>query len=168
MRKVDGCADTAFNGDFFRFITMSHGGMSYSEPSAPELFLPPDADDVTLGKTLRTALKASKQISGEEFFKLFQSGVVQQLGKEREAWTMQHYGYKTKRALYRHMASCYIELIDGWLEINPSHSDQKGGFQGLSADGHENIRLPDSVSDAELGAALREGFKRCTGAVALD
>ena len=161
-------ATSSFNGDFIDFITMSHGGMMYAEPSASPLFLPPDADDAILGLTLRTALNASKQISAAEFYKLFQSGLVQQLGKEREAKTMQTYGYKTKRALYKHMLICDIKLVDGWLDISPTHSDQKGGYKRLSTDGRENIRLPDTVSDAELGAALREGFKRCTGAVALD
>lgn len=161
-------ATSSFNGDFIDFITMSHGGMMYAEPSASPLFLPPDADDAILGLTLRTALSASKQISAEEFYKLFQSGLVQQLGKEREECLMQQYGYKTKRAMYKHMVICDIELIGDQLEISPTHSDQKGGCKGLSTDGRENIRLPETASDAELGAALREGFKRCTGAVALD
>ena len=168
MRGLDGMAVVSFNGDFFEFTTMSNGGLRYGEPSVAPHYLAPDSDDSSLGQILRNALKASKQVSAEEFQKIFNSGIIQKRAKENEAWMMQKYGYKTQLALYKHMKYCSVNFSEGVIEISPSHSDKKGGYSRRVGDGIENIRLPDSVSDAELGAALRDGFKRCTGAVDLD
>lgn len=166
MKKIDARATAYFNQDYFALCTMSQGMLDYAEPDAAPHYLPPDIDDATLGRTLRIALAASKRVSVEEFQKIFHSGVVQQLGKDREAWAMKQYGYKTKRAMYRKMNCCWISLVDGVIEVKPTHHKSADSYSGISNDGPEILHIPDSVADAELGAALREGFSRCTSAVA--
>lgn len=168
MKKFFARSICFYNGDFFLIATQSTGMFTYGEPNAPLHYLPPDANDAQLGQTLRIALKASKQVAIEEFQKIWKSGILKNNEIEREARMMQEYGYKTKRAMYKHMVTCSVEVADGQIEISPSHSDRKGGHSRNANDEIENVRLPDTASDAELGAALREGFKRCTGAIALD
>ena len=139
--------------------------LGYADPDTPPHYLPPDVDDVILGQTLRLALKASKKVSVEEFQKIFHSGIVQRLAKDREVWAMEHYGYKTKRAMYKNMMGCSIEILEGKIEIQPNHHKGMGNFTGISNDGSEILHLPATCTYAELGAALREGFRRCTSSV---
>lgn len=166
MKKIDAKATVYFNQDYFELCTMSQGMLAYAEPSASPHYLPPDVDDATLGRTLRIALAASKRVSVEEFQKIFQSGVVQQLGKDRDAWAMKQYGYKTKRAMYRKMNCCWISVSDGQIEVAPAHHKTIDGYTANKTDGPFPLYVAETVSDAELGAALREGFMRCTSAIA--
>lgn len=165
MKKIDACASLYFNGDFFLFETTSRGMLRYAEPDAPAHYLPPDVDDATLGKTLRVALAASKTVSVSEFQKIFHSGIVQKLGKERNAWAMQHYGYKTKRAMFRNMDNCSVSAFEGMIEISPSHHDSLDGYSADKRTGPFPLSVSATATDAELGAAIREGFKRCTSSV---
>ena len=165
MKTLDACAEAVFNHDFFEITTMSQGMLEYAEPDAPPHYLPPDVDDARLGHTLRLALGASKRASVEEFQKIFHSGVIQQLGKERTAWAMKQYGYKSKRAMYKNMDCCWISVFEGVIEIKPTHHKSMDSYSGISNDGPEILHIPETASDAELGAALREGFTRCTSSV---
>lgn len=164
QKKMEASAEVGFNGSFFDVISVSIGMINYPEPSAPPYYLDPDVDDATLGATLRFALAASKRVSVEEFQKIFHSGVIQKLGEDREKAVMQKYGYKTKRTLYKNMRCCWISVADGKIEIKPTHQKSLDSYTGISKDGPEIQHLPITVSDAELGAALREGFKHCTSA----
>ncbi|MHA6845543.1 contact-dependent growth inhibition system immunity protein [Ralstonia syzygii] len=65
-------------------------------------------DDDLLGRALREALAKSRQVSVEDSQKIFQSGVVEKLGKEREVLAMEKYGYKTRRAMLKKMDTCSV------------------------------------------------------------
>lgn len=164
-KNIDAVAEVAMNENFFVFTTMSQGGMNYAEPSVDPQYLSLDVDDAALGCALRLALSQSKKISGKEFVELFNSRKIHDLGLTREKATMQKYGYKTKRALYKNMLCCWISVFDGKIQIKPTHHKSLDSYSGISNDGPEIQLLSITVSDAELGAALREGFKRCTSAV---
>jgi hypothetical protein len=164
MKKPDAVATVYLTELFFELVTMSQGMLRYGEPSAPLHHLPPNASDTALGATLRIALSASKRVSVEDFQKIFHSGIIQKTGEDRTKSTMQKYGYKTKRALYKNMMCCWISVLDGKIEIAPSHHKSLDSYTATQ-DGPEPLFLDASISDAELGAALREGFKRCTSAV---
>ncbi|WP_412480367.1 contact-dependent growth inhibition system immunity protein [Azonexus sp. IMCC34839] len=163
MKKIDAHANILFNGVFYCIETMSLGMLAYTEPEATPHYLPPDVEDEILGRTLREALNASKTVSIEEFQKIFHSGVIQQLGNERNAWAMKNYGYKNKRAMYRKMDCCWISAADGQIEIKPTRHKGLDAYSGISNDGPEIQYVSVAISDADLGAALKEGFKRCTG-----
>ncbi len=164
MKTVDASASVYFNRIFYELITFSQGMLSYAEPDAPPYYLPANTDDAMLGHTLRLALKASRWVNVDEFQKIFHSGVVQQLGKDREAWAMKAYGYKSKRAMYRDMDSCSVTVAEGKIEIQPLHHKSLDGYSATK-DGPQPLYAPQTATDAELGAALREGFKLCTSSV---
>jgi len=165
MKKTLSAAEASYNGDYFRITTFSIGMLDYAEPGASPHYLAPDVGDNTLGQTLRLALSASKHASMEEFQKIFHSSVIQQLGKEREAWAMKQYGYKTKRAMYKNMAICSIKMRDGQIDIQPTHMKAVDSYTVKNDTGPFPLYVSESATDAELGAALREGFKRCTSSV---
>ncbi len=153
-------ASVFFNGDFYRYLTMSDGGIRYVEPSAPVHYLPPDASDQLLGATLRLSLSASKKLNGS-FKELFESGIVQRLGEERDRDAMKEYGYKNKRAMYINMDSCDVILIGDDVKIQPCHHDSLDGYSAKKS-GPEPIIISATSTDEELGTALKIAFGRCT------
>lgn len=153
--------DVSINENFIELITFSTAGMSYADPDVPPAYLPVDADDEALGQAVWKALKASKILPGKEFMKIFNSGVVQKNIKEREALAMEKYGYKTRKAYWQKMESCWITHVDNKLKISPQRHKRMDDYEHIS---DAEIYLPETASDAELGAALREGFRRCINA----
>lgn len=150
------------NQDFLCISTQSTGLLAYAEPSAKPLYLPSDVSDEILGKSIRNALALSKQVGLEEFQEIWKSGIIHSLDNQRDAWAMEKYGYKTKRAMYKNMLCCWISCVDEKLQVKPTHRKTLDTYSGISIDGPEILRIPEYASDAEVGAALREGFIRCT------
>ncbi|MEY4077282.1 MAG: hypothetical protein RIQ69_1652 [Pseudomonadota bacterium] len=150
-----------FNEDFFWIHTQAVGMINVGDPLVEPEYLAPDVDDAMLGATLRQCLQKSRHIEMSEFQKMFKAGVFNQLDEERNQAAMQKYGYKTKRALYKNMLCCWISMFDGKVKIAPSHQKSVESYTATK-DGPEPFTLHGPISDAELGAALREGFKRCT------
>lgn len=154
-----------FNGSFFWLHTQAVGMIAVGDPLVEPQYLAADANDAALGVTLRECLQKSRYIEMVEFQKMFKAGVFNQLDEERTKTAMQKYGYKTKRAFYKNMLCCWISVFDGKIEIKPTHHKSLDGYSGISNDGPEIQHLAVTCTDAELGAALREGFKRCTSAI---
>ena len=150
-----------FNDNFFWLHTQAVGMINVGDPLVEPEYLAPYVDDAMLGATLRQCLQKSRHIEMSEFQKMFKAGVFNQLDEERGQAAMQKYGYKTKRALYKNMLCCWISMFDGKVKIAPSHQKSVDSYTATK-DGPEPFTLHGPISDAELGAALREGFKRCT------
>ncbi len=165
MKKITHHASVFWNEKFIRISTQAIGMIIVGDPLVEPQYLAHDVDDVMLGTTLRQCLQKSRQIEMTDFQKMFKAGVFNQLDEERSQAAMQKYGYKTKRALYKNMLCCWISVFDGKIEIKPTHHKALDAYSGISNDGPEIQHLPVTCSDAELGAALREGFKHCTSAV---
>lgn len=161
--KTIGLASVNFNQDFFEIITCSFGGLWFGELSISPFYLLPDANNEKLGQAVREALHGTKYYDNSQFMKLHSSGVLKELDKKREKVLMKKYGYKTKKAMWQMMDSCTVSLLDNsQIKIQPLHQNSLTGYSGISNDGPEIINISSSVSDEELGAAIREGFKWCT------
>ncbi|MGS0537864.1 contact-dependent growth inhibition system immunity protein [Xanthomonas oryzae pv. oryzicola] len=160
-------ADVCFNGKFYRFITMSDGMLLYADPDMQPKYLDPDVADSELGYLLRVTLAESRQISVEDFHKILNSHVVQDRAKEREKWEMKNYGYKSKRSMLRGMNSCSVSALGESedIKIQPMHQKSLDGYTARKDTGPFPLFVPKTATDAELGAALREGFKRCTSSI---
>ncbi|PPV06422.1 contact-dependent growth inhibition system immunity protein [Xanthomonas axonopodis pv. vasculorum] len=157
-------AQVCFNGNFYKLITMSDGMLSYADPDMQAKYLAPDVEDSELGAALRMTFEASKSVGIEDFHKIFHSGIVQERAKEREKWEMKNYGYKSKRAMKRNMAICNVSAGDE-IKIQPTHKNSLDGYTIKKDTGTFPLFVPSTATDAELGAALREGFKRCTSSI---
>jgi len=141
---------------------MSQGMLTYADPDASPYYLAPDVTDNEIGESVRLALAATQTIPLDEFQALYKSGVLQKVGNERDAWAMNRYGYKSKKAMYLQMMCCWITLADGKIKIQPTMHDSLDGYRGMRIGDVEDLLLPADASDAELGAAVKEGFRRCT------
>lgn len=81
------------------------------------------------------------------------------------AWVeglMQFGGYKTRRALFKHMMSVSIEQQDDILSFTPSHHEKLEGWSGAGFTPADNVVISAIESPAAIGAALREALRRCT------
>ncbi|MDN2567839.1 contact-dependent growth inhibition system immunity protein, partial [Aquibium sp. A9E412] len=56
-------------------------------------------------------------------------------------------------ALYKGVGGVSLTLRDGIIFIEADRYEGRGGFGGIK--GAQPIELPETVSDAELGAAIR-------------
>lgn len=162
MKKLEASVHALKDPKFFCMTTMSHGSLNFGEPNAQPIYLAPNAADDVLGKSLREALSKSRLVSAEEFQEIVKSGVIQRNAKERESWRMKNYGYGSKRELYCDMECCVVNFSDGQIEIVPTDRNSLDGMRPISNDDLATISISASVKDSELGAALREGFSRCT------
>ncbi|ADJ66149.1 CdiI family contact-dependent growth inhibition immunity protein [Herbaspirillum seropedicae] len=158
-------ATVYFNGDLYQIITMAQGMLDFADPDLSPQILMPTTTDAELGGALRLALSKSRQVTVPEFQEILKSGIVQKNAKERQALIMQRHGYKNRKAMMRKMACCWITADKAKIEIKPTHHKNIDGYSGISNDGPEIIFISTNSGDAELGAALKEGFSRCTSAV---
>ncbi|QIE17498.1 contact-dependent growth inhibition system immunity protein [Xanthomonas oryzae] len=80
---------------------------------------------------------------------------------------MKNYGYKTKKAMLRSMDSCSVSALveSEEIKIQPMHQKSLDGYTARKDTGPFPLFVPNTATDAELGAALREGFKRCTSSI---
>lgn len=162
MKNIKGSAQAFRNPKFFSMITTSQGMLRFGEPDVEPIYLGPEAEDELLGHSLRQAISKSRTVSVEEFHEIVKSGILETRAKECEAWEKKTYGYKTKRALYHKMDCCLVRVAKGQIGILPTDRDSLDG-SSATADGMQNmIYVSVSASDPEVGAALREGFNRCT------
>lgn len=162
MKKLTQRTNVYFNGDLFWINTLSTGMLAYPEPDAEPYILAPEVDNAELGRTVKKALQVSKQVGLEEFQRIFKSNVLKNLEKDRETQVIQQFAYRNRREMYKAMDCCSITCVENKISISPSHHDSLDGYSGVGEGGSEVIHLDASISEEELGVAIREGFKRCT------
>lgn len=162
MKKFDAAANAYRNPKFYSLVAASVGMLLFEEPESQPVYLSPDAENLLLGRGLRHVLSQSRTVSVEEFHRIFDSGAIERCVKERDAWQKKTYGFKTTKALYENMDCCMISVSEGEIGILPTKREPPYGASATADDMRNIIYVACSVSDAELGEALREGFNRCT------
>lgn len=154
-------ANAVFNGDFFFISTYSGYRMLGRDPKGAQHYLEPDASDETLGAAVLDALDRSRFLSIEEADDFFNLKRSQERYEEWKRSVMARYGYKTKRALFKDMMSCSIQMAGDSIKVSPTDHDRLDGWAGKNAEGTEDVVIPASSSAAEVGTALRVAFSRC-------
>ncbi|CNF05597.1 Protein of uncharacterised function (DUF1436) [Yersinia rohdei] len=147
------------NNKFLLIETLSGLGMVGSDSLFPPHFLPPDADDHSIGEAVLTALSNSRTLSLEEYSNFFNLEKSQERYTDWVAMLMEHYGCKTKRTLFKGMKNCSIHCINGEITISPSRHVKLEAWDGIGGD----VTLSANSSSAEIGAALRLALSRCKG-----
>lgn len=164
------------NHEFISIQTYSgYGGGMNADPKGVELILPADASDEALGSALLDALSRSRFVLGAPRTDVWLHPKVEfdadltdpERTQERyKAWVsnlMARFGYKTKRAMFKDMMSCGIELDDGVISIRPSHHYRLDGWDGEGLTEADHVHVSERATPADIGAALKLAFSRCTG-----
>ena len=153
-------AEAYENQDFINISTFSYCGIRARDPDGENLLLSKNASNEELGQAALLALSKSRKIAQSEIATFFDRDNVNQRYNNWVANLMDKYGYKTKRALFKKMMQCSIEIRDGVLTISPSiHEKLEGWGGGLPKS--DDVVLPINSSPEEIGAGLRLAFSRC-------
>lgn len=162
------------NGDFICVETYSGYRSSRRDPKGAQHLLVPDVSDEALGAAFLDALARSRFVLSEPRADVwihpeaeFDSDLYDyKQGIERYAeWAktlMGRYGYKTKRALFKEMKNCSIESQNGTITIRPSHHEKLEAWSGDGIGKENYVLISANSPPAEIGAALRLAFSRCT------
>jgi hypothetical protein len=138
--------------------------MTQQDPASAQHLLSLDASDETLGIAVLDALAHSRLLTMEEY------GVFFDLARSKaqyDAWVadmMTRYGYKTRRALFKHMLSCGVRQQAGTITFAPSRHDRLEGWGRTKSDIAEGMTdevIAETESSEMIGAALRRAMSRC-------
>ena len=155
------CAHIYKNQDFIEVKTFSGNGITTSDPDGIRKLLPLDVSDEELGQVTLLALSKSRIIDVSEIGTFFN---IDNVMKRYDAWVadlMAKYNYKTKRALFKNMMKCSVEIRDGRLTISPSCHEKLEAWSGEGISDDDDVVLSVNSTTEEIGAGLRLAFSRC-------
>ena len=145
---------------FINIETYSGYSLKFSDPEAPEFLFDISVSDEELGKAVVESLKNSRFLELEKSYEL--EDICQENYPKWVSRLMEKYGYKTKRAFFKEMNSCDIVLRDRTIVIEPCHHEQLEGWGSGKITEKDYVHIPFDAPYADIGAALRLGFSRCT------
>ena len=155
------CATVYKNQDFILVVTFSGYNRRTSDPDGIQILLPLDVSDEELGQATLLALSKSRIIDVSEIGTFFN---IDNVMKRYDAWVadlMAKYNYKTKRALFKKMMQCSVEIRDGRLTISPSCHEKLEAWSGEGISDDDDVVLSVNSTTEEIGAGLRLAFSRC-------
>jgi hypothetical protein len=170
-------ANAYSNGEFVCIETVSgYRGGTHSDPKGAEHYLESRAGDEALGNAVLDAMLRSRFVlSSPRAGSVYPPGLEfdsalydpRNVAERYDVWKnslMQRYGYKTQQALFRHLRSCTVERREKVITIRPFRREGLEGWHSLSniSGDDPDVVIPADSTSAEIGAALRLAFSRCT------
>ncbi len=153
---------TAYATKEFISVSTCSGLRSYArDPNGKEMFFPHEVSDEQLGAGVLSALSVSKFLSPDEIGSFFDPTTIEKNYEDWVALLTEKYEYKSRRALFKDMKHCMIDRIDGVITIKPTNHEklEAWGGKGIGSDDYEVIS--GSISEAEIGLALKSCSERC-------
>lgn len=147
------------NGDLISVRSYSMYRLAHADPKAPEHILSPDVDDEVLGRAALSGLQNSRFLSLDESTQLRATEPERYRGWVEKL--MRDFGYADRRALFKHMKNCTLELQDKVIIIKPTYHEKLEAWSGDGIDPADYIQLTGDAAAREVGAALRLAFQRC-------
>ncbi|PWK43232.1 contact-dependent growth inhibition system immunity protein [Pseudomonas sp. OV226] len=167
-------ADAGVNKEFIYVKTYSGYRSSRADPKGVEHYASPEITDQELGAAILDALAHSRFVLPEPRkdvwihpeatfdMDLYDYELTNQRYDKWVDSTLERYGYKTKRALFKDMRKCSIECQSGQITIRPSHHEKLEAWSGKGITEKDYVVISSNSSPREIGAALRLAFSRCT------
>jgi hypothetical protein len=152
------------NGDFLAVSTRSgNAGVHRLDPLGNDYLLAPNVSEEDLGNAVLDALAHSCFLEYKEHPGWYDSEDAKKQNDERVATLMTRYGYKKRSSLFSSMELCAIELVEGVITIRPNKHVKSEVWEQRTPDLDKNLTIAADSPPAEIGAALKEGFRRCRG-----
>ncbi|WP_420178086.1 contact-dependent growth inhibition system immunity protein, partial [Morganella morganii] len=83
--------------------------------------------------------------------------------KENIVKLMRLCGYKNKKLLFKKMNKCLVRQVGNIIKIKPLNHIKLEAWDGDGISETDDVIIPVSASDEELGNAVIEAFSRCKG-----
>ncbi|WP_163045083.1 contact-dependent growth inhibition system immunity protein [Aurantimonas aggregata] len=128
------------------------------DPDGYDRIHPADLDDAALGAASREALLASRYIAPDhpDWDRVDAYWNLENGDKLRERLRAAA-GVKTNSALYKGAGNVSLGLRDGIIAVEPLKYAGRGGFEEIRD--LEPTKLPETISDEALGAAIRAAIE---------
>ncbi|MCP1200869.1 contact-dependent growth inhibition system immunity protein [Notoacmeibacter sp. MSK16QG-6] len=139
---------------FYRIYSCLVWGASIYDPDGYEQFPTIDIDDEKLGNAVREALAASRASLDDELWDRAYDYRRTGEFKKTDRTMLELAGVKSLRTLYRGAAS--VSVWHDQNSITILAWKNKGVESWGPVRNYERLELPDTITDAELGAAVRE------------
>ena len=155
------CASVCKNQDFILVVTYSGRGIIARDPDGIQTILPLEVSDEELGQATLLALAKSRIMDDNEIWPFMDRDNVK---KRYDAWVadlMTKYNYKTRRALFKNMMQCSVEISDERLTISPSCHEKLEAWSGKGISDDDKVALSVNSTTEEIGAGVRLAFSRC-------
>lgn len=150
-----------FNQNLICIQTYSGFRMMAADPDGEELLLSTNISDLQLGQAALLALSKSRIIAQSEIENYFDNTKRDEIYNKWVNRLIERYSYKTKRALFKNMMRCSLEIRNGFFTISPSHHEKLEAWSGTGITENDTVVLPVGSSAEEIGAGLRLTFSRC-------
>ena len=152
------------NNEFLLVTSIIRGMIGMTDPDQDFVFNKVDITDSYFGKLVKEKLDESREVSLQEFQAIFNSEKMKGLQKRLEEEMKKRYGYKNKKSIYKDMSSLSLEQDDLYITISPLHQDSLDGSTGISLPDNSPLefKYDKSISDEELGKAIRQALTYCT------
>ena len=152
------------NNEFLLVTSIIRGMIGMTDPDQDFVFNKVDITDSYFGKLVKEKLDESREVSLQEFQAIFNSEKMKGLQKRLEEEMKKRYGYKNKKSIYKDMSSLSLEQDDLYITISPLHQDSLDGSTGISLPDNSALefKYDKSISDEELGKAIRQALTYCT------
>ena len=152
------------NNEFLLVTSIIRGMIGMTDPDQDFVFNKVDITDSYFGKLVKEKLDESREVSLQEFQAIFNSEKMKGLQKRLEEEMKKRYGYKNKKSIYKDMSFLSLEQDASFIIIAPLHQDSLGGYSGISLPDNSPLefKYDKSISDEELGKAIRQALTYCT------
>ncbi|BBV04978.1 MULTISPECIES: contact-dependent growth inhibition system immunity protein [Providencia] len=153
------------NERFYFIFVLSGYHFFVRDNETPVYCLEKNTAEEKLGEMLKLALSQCRIIDPYENSDFFDRKRIDEDYKEWVGDVLIKCKFKSIKSLFLNMMSCSIKRINGNIILQPSlHKKLKDWTRdGYSDD--DDIILPDTVTNAELGKAIKEVLSRCRSVV---
>jgi CDI immunity protein len=164
-----------FNNDYIWILSYSgFRGGTHADTESYFAQHSADADNATIGASFQEALRRSRFVLPEKQAGfLYPEGLEfdaelshflkgEERGEKLNKELMQRNGYKTRKKLLQFMK--IIHTVDDGIEIRltPTVHDKLDSWRLISKEDPQYVFVPSISTPAEIGAALRLAFSRCS------
>ena len=155
-------ADIKMNIQFINIKSLSGYRMTMGDSDQKNTYLATDASNKELGQHIREALSLSRFVHPIENKELSMYLRDPDRYKEWLEFTMKKFGYKAKSKLFKPMLHCSIELYNNVIRFLVWHQRALDAWDDTGLTEADNVIIPETCTDEELGAAARLALSRCT------
>jgi hypothetical protein len=148
--------------DHWILQSSAHYGSSGSDESGYNCIVKEPVTDAMLGQSVREMLNASRMLKLEEARAYFSREISGPRYERWIDWCIRSLGARDRKALFKGLKLCNIDRRLGVVEIRPQRRTGSEGWVGLG-DPDALVKVSETVSDSELGAALRLAMSRAIG-----
>ncbi|UNH38258.1 contact-dependent growth inhibition system immunity protein [Moellerella wisconsensis] len=145
---------------FYCIETLSGYRLLISDNLVASIYFTKQVADAEFGHVIRHALSLSRLVDPKDP-DFFHRDKVAVRYKIWIAEAMDMWGYKNRKALFKKMHFCTINLLNNEIKVTPCSHEKLEAWGGQGMKEEDDIILPSSVSDEALGAAVKKAFLRC-------